>query len=259
MENDFISFSGQSNVGPRQTVNEDYILFDDHSFGEDAAFFSVADGAGSKESLFRPAAIVSNQILKYLVRFYQKDRDLALSKTRLLIEEAALSANDVLCSFKLGDEASRLNFATSATCAFLQRGGKLTFAHAGNTRLYLIRDGRTLQLTKDHTVGQKLVDNQAISAEAYYTAIERLQLYNEFGMMSDPYIQVAEIQLKPNDVVVVTSDGIHYNYSGEEAFFNILVSTGSIEEAAKAMVDTALELKTYPDNISVDVAWYLGS
>lgn len=257
MKNHFVSFSGQSNVGFKQTVNEDYIYYDEDRFGEDAIFFAVADGAGSRESLFRPASIACNQVDKSLSRFYKNNRELTLKETRLILEEAVQSANDVLCGFKLGDEESRLNFAASLTCAFLTRDGTLTFAHAGNTRLYLIRDQRTLQLTKDQTVGQQLVDRQAISQESYYTAIERLQLYNELGMLTNPEIQTARLSLHHNDVIILTTDGVHYNYSGENSFLNIILGTPSIEEAAKQIVETALDLKSYPDNISTEVAWFL--
>ncbi len=258
MENNYIAFSGVSNVGNKMKINEDYISFDDNQFGDDIVYFSIADGSGSKESMFRPAAIVSNQALKYMARFFKKDEKLFKGNIRTLMEESVLSANDVLCGFKLGAEESRMEFASSFTCATLERNGVLTFAHAGNTRLYLIRDQRTVQLTTDHTIGQKLVDKQAITEEEYYTAIERLQLYNELGMVADPSVQTARVKLKKNDVVIMTTDGIHYNFR-KEAFLEILLSTQTMDEAAQEMVKTALDLKTYPDNISVIIAWYLGS
>ena len=63
--------------------------------------------------------------------------------------------------------------------------------------------------------------------------------------------------MKKNDVVVMTTDGIHYAYR-KEALFDILMNTETIDEAAENMVETALKLRVYPDNISVNVIWYLG-
>lgn len=238
-------------------VNEDYILFNENDFGPNILFASIADGSGSKESMFRPAALASHQTETFLKRFYKKDRDLFLKNTRLLMEEAFMVANDVLIGFKVGDESDRYSFATTLTCILLESNGTLTFAHAGNTRIYLVRDGRTLQLTKDHTEGQKLVDNGTITEENYYTAIERLSLYNGIGILQEPFVQTARIQLNKNDVIIMTTDGIHYAYH-PEAFFEILMRTGTMDEAAQEMVKTALDLKVYPDNISVNVIWYLG-
>ena len=173
------------------------------------------------------------------------------------MEEAFQTANDVLIGFKLGDEAERLNFASTLSCIILNPDGKLTFAHVGNTRIYIVRDAKVLQITKDHTEGQKLVDSGQITEEDYYTAIERLRLYNGIGVTPTPFVQTGQLQLKKNDVIIMTSDGIHYSYSSD-AFFDILVQTDTIEDAAEQMIQSALESKVFPDNISVNVIWYLG-
>ena len=73
MAMDYAFYSEKSNVGFNMKVNEDYILFDEHSFG-DNLFCCIADGAGSKEDNFRPSAIASNQVQKVLARLYKKIR-----------------------------------------------------------------------------------------------------------------------------------------------------------------------------------------
>ena len=253
---DYVSYSGKSNVGFNMKENEDYILFNRDDF-DDNLFVCIADGSGSKGEMFRPGTIAANQINKTLVRLYKKDRELFLKNIRLFMEEAFLSANDVLIVFKLGDEADRINYGTSMTCIFIQKNGRLTFAHVGNTRLYIIRNEKVIQLTKDHTEGQKLVDAGKISEEAYYTAIERLSIYNGIGITPSPEVQTAELQLLKNDVLIMTTDGIHYAYR-KEAFFDILMNTKTMDEATEQMVETALKLRVYPDNISVNVLWYHG-
>ena len=99
---DYVSYSGRSNVGFNMKVNEDYILINEDEFG-DNLFACIADGSGSKEGVFRPSAIASNQVKKILSRLYNKDEALCKDNLRLFMEEAFLSANDVLIGFKLGD------------------------------------------------------------------------------------------------------------------------------------------------------------
>ena len=252
---DYLFYSGKSNVGFNMNINEDYIHLNEEDFG-DSLFAIIADGSGSKGENFRPGNIAGQQVEKMLARIYKKNPDLLKNNMRLFMEEAFLTANDVLIGFKLGNEADRLNYASSLTCAMIQKNGRLSFAHAGNTRLYIIRDQRVLQLTKDHTEGQKLVDAGRISEEDYYTAIKRLILYNGIGVTPIPEVQTAEIQLKKNDVIIMTTDGIHYAYR-KEAFFDILMQTQTMDEAAEQMIETALKLRVYPDNLSVNVIWYL--
>lgn len=254
---DFVNYSGVSNMGFKTKVQEDYILFNDRDFGEDILFACIADGAGSKDSMFRPGSIAAHQVEKSLKRIYKKDSDLFQEYSKIFLEEAFQSANNALIGFKLGDEAERIGFASALSCILLERSGILTFSHVGNTRIYLIRDASFYQLTKDHTEGQKLVDSGVITEENYYTAIERLRLYNGIGILDEPEVQTAKIRLKKNDVIIMTTDGIHYSYR-PDAFFEILMKTETLDDAAREMVKTALDLRNYPDNISVNIVWYLG-
>lgn len=254
---DFATYAGRSNTGFHSDINEDYILFSDEDFGDELLFSAIADGAGSKESMFRPASLACHQVESMLKRLYRKNKDLFLKNTKLFMEEAFLSANNTLIGFKLGNEEERFGFATTLTCAILQKNGVLTFAHAGNTRLYLIRDGKTYQLTKDHTDGQKLVDNGAITEENYYTSVEKLSLYNGIGMYSEPTIDTVKTKLKKNDVIIMTTDGIHYSYRSD-AFFEILMEEETLDAAADRMIETALKLRNFPDNLSVNIIWYHG-
>lgn len=252
----YVAYCGKSNVGYQMKVNEDYILFNE--FDDDMLFASIADGSGSRDNLFLPSSIVSHQVESNLKRFYQKDKELLLHNARLFMEEAFLSANDTLIGFKIGNEEKYYGFATSLTCTLLQQNGILTFGHAGHTRLYLIREGKVLQLTKDHTEGQKLVDKGMISQEDYYTAIERLSLYNGIGITPNPEVQTYQLKLRKNDVIIMTTDGIHYSYKNE-AFYEILLNSKNVDEAVNTMIQAALELRNYSDNISANILWYLGN
>lgn len=253
----FATYSGKSNTGFHQKTNEDYILFNEKDFGDDILFAAIADGSGSKESMFRPASIACHQTETMLKRIYKKNEDLFLKHTKLFMEEAFMSANNILIGFKLGDEEQRGGFASTLTCALIEKRGILTFAHAGNSRLYLVRDGNVYQLTTDHTDAQKLVDSGTITKENYYTAIERLSLYNGLGISPEPIVQTVRTKLQVNDVIIMTTDGIHYSYPSE-AFFEILMGTESIDAAAEEMIEAALRLKNFPDNLSVNIIWYHG-
>lgn len=254
---DFVSYSGLSNTGFKKTRQEDFILINDTAFGDDILFASVADGAGSKESTFDPASIVSLQVENNLSRIYSKNKDLLLANSKFFIEEAFLSANNTLVGFKLGDESARFGYASTLSCILLERNGVMTFGHVGNTRIYLVRNNSIFQLTKDHTEGQKLVDKGIITEENYYTAIERLRLYNGMGISKEPSVQSAKIKLQKNDVIIMTSDGIHYSFRSEH-FVHILMNTVTVDEAAEEMIETALQLRNFPDNICVNIIWYKG-
>lgn len=254
---DYVTYCGKSNVGYGMDINEDYILFNDKNF-DDNLLVVIADGAGSKGDTFRPSAIAVHQVETFLKRAYKHDPDLFMEYTTFFLEESFYSANDVLIGFKLGDEQNRLQYATSMTAAFITREGIMTIAHAGNTRLYVVKPSAILQVTEDHTLGWKKVKEEEITEDNYYTAIERLELYNGIGISSNPIIETKRVRLLQNDIVVMTTDGIHYSYQ-KEAFFEILINNQTIEGAVDQMIKTALDLRNYSDNISVNVIWYHGN
>ena len=250
----FAGYSGKSDIGFNQKKNEDYIAFQE--LGDDALIATIADGCGSKGSQFQPASIVTNQILNMLQRIYNKRKDLLFENTRFFLEEALLSANDALIAFKLGDEENNAGFASTFTCALITEDGTLTFGHVGNSRLYLIHRGEIFQMTTDHTDGQLLVDKGVIGEMDYYSSIERLHIYNGIGIKADPFIQTQQYELENNDILVMTTDGIHYSFMADVMNGLILNST-SLDEASDTLIQTALKEKRFSDNISANIIqWY---
>lgn len=258
---DFIAYSGLSDPGWKQTadtINEDYVWINDRDFGDDMIFAAVADGSGSKKDSFRPSSIAVRQIDTMLKRFYDKDPAFFKESSRAILENCVFAANDVLTAFKLGDEADRYGYATTITCALITRDGKLTGAHAGNTRLCLLRDQRTIQLTKDHTKAQQMIDRGEMPPERAFVSVEKLILNSGLGMYPDPQVQTFQLKLKEDDILILTSDGIHYSFPDDQ-YLQIILDSKDLDEAAKKFVQTAKDVKTYSDNISVCLMWYLGA
>ena len=256
MSVNFINYSGKSNVGKGLSVNEDFIMITE--FDDDMLFASVADGAGGANETFMPASIVTNQAMRFLRRIYNKDQDLFKENTRLFIEEAFLSANNILVGFKLGNEEKFYGYASTLTSATISKDGVLTFGHVGNTRLYLVRNGSVTLLTHDDTEGMELVKKGLISNMDYYKSIEKLNLTNGMGVTPTPSVQTFQFQLKPGDIIIMTSDGIHYSYQ-DSAFISIIQQSETPDDATEMMIDSALKLNNFKDNISACLLWYTGT
>lgn len=251
----FAGYSGKSANGYKQNKNEDYIAFQE--LGDDMLFAVVADGSGSGTSLFQPASIVTNNVCRSIKRIYEKDPVLLAENSRLFLEEAILAANDSLIAFKLGNEETNSGFASTFTCVLVGKDGTTTFAHVGNTRLYLIRGGKLTQLTKDQTEGQRMVDAGKISQDDYYKSMEKLSLYNGLGILSNPLVLTQKFRLGPSDILSLTSDGIHYSYRAE-GMMEIIFASHSLDEATDKLLETAEEMKSFADNTSVCLIQYLG-
>ena len=256
MASQFAAYAGRADIGTQQKKNEDYISFTE--LGEDALLAVVSDGSGSGDTMFQPATVVSNHISTVIRRIYDANKELLFRNSGLFLSQACMTANDTLIGVKIGNEENNGGFAATVTGCLIQRPGKMTFMHAGNTRLYHIRNGKILQFTKDHTQAQDLVDTGYMTEEQYYTAIERLTLKNGIGVSPNPYITTIDCQLRKNDLLVLTTDGVHYAIRSE-AMRNLILSSADVEQACDAVIRTVRAMKEgYKDNLSIEVIQFLG-
>ena len=93
-----------------------------------------------------------------------------------------------------------------------------------------------------------------ITEEQYYTHLDRLVLTSGLGVLPKPRIQILEdISLKKDDIILMTTDGIHYAIR-PEALSDIVLQSGSCADAAKSLIEAA-KLEKYADNMSVIVAY----
>jgi len=83
------------------------------------------------------------------------------------------------------------------------------WAHAGDSRLYLIRDGRLLTRTRDHSKVQNLIDLGLIDERDSGTHPERNKVLNCLGSPFEPTIELGgDVALEPGDTLMLCSDGV---------------------------------------------------
>lgn len=124
---------------------------------------------------------------------------------------------------------------------------RLSIAHVGDSRAYLLRAGDFSQLTTDHTFVQSLVDEGRITVDEARTHPHRSLILRALqgGHGVEPDLFTVDVQ--PGDRVLLCSDGLS-DYV-EPATISRALSEGSIEMAATELVRLALEAPT-TDNVT---------
>ena len=243
-------YGGKSDKGYSRTTNEDYI----HAVNldENNVLCIIADGAGSYKGELQPAQIAGNEIILMIRRIFEEQPDLFFDYMEFFLKEAILQANRVLGGFKMGSEEKFGGFAAGLTIAVVDEDGYLSYAHTGNTRLYLMEadDGivKLSQITRDQTAAQILLEEGKIDQNLYYAIPERLKVYGGVGIAMDPEIETRQFQLKPDDIILMTTDGIHYAIR-PDAMSELFVKASDCQEGVDILIKAALEEK-YPDNAS---------
>lgn len=254
------NYEGISDIGFQKTSNEDFV--EAFEFDEKSLLLVIADGIKSDaEGGLHPASVAVQEIGALARRVFQKSPNLLSEYPDFFLSECLLAANRLLTVFTASNDERYAGFACSISCCLLYRQSEkvcATIASAGNTRVYLIRMKKGLpsihQLTTDHTRGADMVLSGLIKEEEYYTHLDRLVLTSGIGVLSDPKIQILDnLNIKKDDILLMTTDGIHYAIR-PEALCDIVLQSGSCSDAVKSLIEAA-KLEKYPDNMSAIVVY----
>lgn len=140
---------------------------------------------------------------------------------------------------------------TTATAALLD-GGILYLVHVGDSRAYLIRNGRITQITDDHSVVAEMVRRGTLSADAAETHPARHVITRALGVDAHLDIDALRVDLAPGDVILLCTDGLSGPVEDED-ILGIVDSTMGLQDAAAALVDRA-NAAGGPDNVTVVLA-----
>jgi serine/threonine protein phosphatase PrpC len=151
-------------------------------------------------------------------------------------------------------EAERLELADTprtVIVACVIQDGMAHWTHVGDSRLYLVRDGRIVHRTRDHTVVQELVDSGRIREEAALSHPERNRLLQCLGGFAAPRPDpTTSTRLARNDIVLLCSDGF-WNPLTQRQLLHALM-TRDLDAAVADLAELA-ERRAGPssDNVSV--------
>ncbi|MEJ1958459.1 MAG: protein phosphatase 2C domain-containing protein [Nitrosomonadales bacterium] len=105
----------------------------------------------------------------------------------------------------------QLGGTPGTTCvAALVQDGRACWAHAGDSRAYLLRSGTVSAVTRDHSMVQQLVEENIISQGEIKTHPDRNKITNCLGGIGELFYSEpsANMQLQSGDVLLLCSDGM---------------------------------------------------
>lgn len=131
----------------------------------------------------------------------------------------------------------------------------LFIAHAGDSRAYLFQQGQLRQLTRDHTVAQKLADQGEIPQEAVAKHRLRHILTNVLGGHDGPIVtELQQMQLMDRDRLMLCSDGLT-DMVGDDDIAAVLRDIEAPQEACNKLLSLALDAGG-KDNVTITMARY---
>jgi serine/threonine protein phosphatase PrpC len=116
-------------------------------------------------------------------------------------------------------------------------GTEAFIAHVGDSRTYLVRNGKIAQLTVDHTVAETMRRAGTINSEEARVSPMRSVLSNAIGVTPTVTVELLRIELKQGDRILVCSDGLHDYFTKDELALH--VAAGDLDTVLAQMIEHA--------------------
>jgi len=129
--------------------------------------------------------------------------------------------------------------AATVVCC-LTDGWQALVGHMGDSRCYLLRQGRLELQTRDHTVARMLLDIGEITHKEFRRHPGQARLTQAVGMGQEPMPEVQALDLEPGDWLLLCSDGLHGQVEDED-IAGLLTPPAPPEELCDRLVQAALE------------------
>jgi len=189
-----------SRIGGRK-YNQDRVAY---AYTDEALLLVLADGMGGHLHGELAAEIA---VKTYMRAFAQTALPRVAAPEKFLAETMQNAHNAIV---KHAQE-QQLGGNPGTTCvAALVQDGQVYWAHAGDSRIYLLRGGATAAVTHDHSVVQQWADWGIISTDEMKTHPDRNKITNCLGGVGELFYSepTAAVPLQSGDVLLLCSDGL---------------------------------------------------
>jgi serine/threonine protein phosphatase PrpC len=205
-----------TDVGVVRDHNEDSAFMDSV-----AGFFVVADGMGGHAAGEVASAMAVESVKTTLQgacgdidAFKKAPTDVGRRAIVGLLQNAVLQAHQSV--FQRGQaEQDKAGMGTTLDVV-LVAGPEAFVDHVGDSRTYLVREGKSSQITTDHTVAEVLVIEGKLTLEEAAVSPLRTILVNAIGVSADVGVEMAHVTLRRGDRLLLCSDGLHDYFPMEE-------------------------------------------
>jgi serine/threonine protein phosphatase PrpC len=240
-----LEFTQLSDTGRVREGNEDCLGYFPPATPADVRsrgwLFALADGVGGHERGEVASRLAVDSVLE---GFRNAAPGAQLTSLLPKLVQSANGEVYAAASGKAGGMATTL-----VLCAL--RFDQAVITHVGDSRCYLIRDGRATPLTRDHTLVAEQVNLGLLSAQEAVDAPTRHVLSRAVGgdLVITP--DTTQIQLNPDDVLLLCSDGLHGPLPAAEIAY-VVTQRNDLQASAERLVAIANE-RDGGDNVSVQL------
>jgi protein phosphatase len=232
-----------SHIGRKRSRNEDFIaVFEPRDPGElsqSGCLYILADGVGGAAEGERASRYAAEKVLYEYYRLPDTD---PTDRLRQLIQEAG---RDI---YSYAEGVAYPHRVATTLVAAVVWDDTVTVANVGDSRAYLLRSGAVIQITRDHSYLEELIESGLIEKQATEMIGMQNRITRSLGGTRDVLVDIyAAISLDIGDRILLCSDGLtRYAQSSD---IDRLASQGELATAVERLVAFANH-RGGADNIS---------
>lgn len=202
-----------------------------YCYTRDAGLFALADGMGG-----HPEGEVASQLaLQTMAAIFQRDAKPILKDPTRYLHDAIISGHHQLIRY--ATEKALIDTPRTTVVACVLQGNSAYWAHCGDSRLYLVRGGKLIARTRDHSYSelQETMSQVVPMAERF----NRNVLFTCLGSPGKPVVDtVGPVVLRAGDRLMLCSDGLWGSVSDELITHHM--AANAISDATPELVELAL-------------------
>ena len=211
-----------------------------YCYTRESGLFVLADGMGG-----HPEGEIAAQIaLQATSALYQREARPAIENPEQFLTAALMAAHHQIIRYASGK--GMLDTPRTTLVAVLLQGACATWVHCGDSRLYVVRDGKLLTRTRDHSYAE-----QQSAGIIKLEHVNRNILFTCLGSPTKPVFDITgPINLQQGDRILLCSDGLWGSLSDDEIVEQL--SAKVIADSVPDLVENALRIGgDRGDNVTV--------
>ncbi len=249
-----MEYGAYTHQGIHRKSNEDHYYIPGQG-GQETCFdmMIVADGMGGHNAGGLASRIAVEYVYSHIVE--HKPQIQSSPDMMRVVNRAIQEANHRILGLSM-TETRFSGMGTTLTMAVFEKD-RFFVAHVGDSRCYLIRNGKARQITKDHSLVQELVDNGSITQDEMDIHPKKNVITRALGTDQRLRIDFFEEVLLEGDIVLLCTDGLT-NYVNLQEYANSFTSNMTMEDLASMLGNEALNAGG-SDDITITAVRYSGN
>jgi serine/threonine protein phosphatase PrpC len=214
-----------------------------YCYTRDSGLFALADGMGGHPE----GEVASQMALQTLAARFQREARPELKDPTRFLHDAMIAGHHQLLRY--ATERSLMDTPRTTAVACVLQGNSAYWAHCGDSRLYLVREGKVVARTRDHSYTE--LQTTLSQVVPLGERVNRNVLFTCLGSPGRPMVDTAgPLKLQPGDRLLLCSDGLWSALS--DAVICEQMSRQALSDAVPELVEQALRSAgPKSDNVTV--------